>query len=187
MVRSGSRRPRIEPRSRTTGLGEVWMRVGIIVPQGWTGEYQGFEATAAWNRSVEIARKAEDLGFESAWLYDHFHTTPDPVDTITFEAYSALTALAGATDRIRLGQIVTCAAYRNPALLAKMISTMDVISGGRMQLGLGAGWKREEWEAYGYDFPATRERLAVLEDTLEIVCRMFGAGRASYDGRRARI
>ncbi|MFL5715092.1 MAG: TIGR03560 family F420-dependent LLM class oxidoreductase [Chloroflexota bacterium] len=163
------------------------MRVGIIVPQGWTGEYQGFEAAAAWNRSLEIARKAEDLGFESAWLYDHFHTTPDPLDTITFEAYTALTAIACATDHIRLGQIVTCAAYRNPALLAKMIATMDVISGGRMQVGIGAGWKQEEFAAYGYEFPSTRERLGRLRDTLEILIAMFAAGRASHAGEYASV
>jgi F420-dependent oxidoreductase-like protein len=163
------------------------VRVGIIVPQGWVGEFAGWEPRAAWARAVEIAQEADRLGFESVWLYDHFHTTPEPTDELTFEALTSLSALAALTRRVRLGQIVTCASYRNPALLAKMISTMDTISGGRMELGLGAGWKREEWEAYGYDFPATRERLAVLEDTLEIVCRMFGAGRASYDGRRARI
>ena len=154
------------------GAQEDSMRVGIIVPQGWTGEYEGIDPADAWRRTVAVAERAESLGFDSVWLFDHFHTTPDPIDTITFEAYSALTALAGATDRIRLGQIVTCAAYRNPALVAKMISTMDVISGGRIQLGLGAGWKREEFDAYGYPFASTRDRLGALRDTLEI-------GRAS--------
>ena len=163
------------------------MRVGIIVPQGWTSEYVGFDAAAAWERTVEIASRAEALGFDSAWLFDHFHTTPDPKDTITFEAYTALTGLAGETSTIRLGHIVTCVAYRNPALVAKMISTMDVISGGRMEVGLGAGWKREEFEAYGYDFPSTRERLARLRDSLEIITRMFEPGRASYAGDRASV
>jgi F420-dependent oxidoreductase-like protein len=163
------------------------MRVGIIVPQGWTGEYVGVEAADAWRRTVAVARRAEALGFESAWVFDHFHTTPDPLDTITFEAYTTLTALAGETKRIRLGQIVTCAAYRNPALVAKMISTMDVLSGGRMELGLGAGWKREEFEAYGYEFPSTHDRLGRLRDTLEIVSRMFQRGRATYGGEHAAI
>ncbi|MBA2720415.1 MAG: TIGR03560 family F420-dependent LLM class oxidoreductase [Chloroflexi bacterium] len=158
------------------------MRVGIIVPQGWTGEYKGVAPVAAWQRSVKITRRAESLGFESAWLFDHFHTTPEPLDTITFEAYTALTALAGQTDRIRLGQIVTCAAYRNPALMAKMISTMDVISGGRMEIGVGAGWKREEFDAYGYEFPSTHDRLGRLRDTLEILTKMFEPGRATYTG-----
>ena len=100
-----------------------------------------------------------------------------------FEAYTTLSALATATSNVRLGQIVTCASYRNPALLAKMITTIDVISGGRAILGLGAGWKEEEWLAYGYEFPDKRERLAQLEDTLEIASRMFAPGRATYDGR----
>ncbi len=163
------------------------MRVGIIVPQGWTGEYQGVDPATAWRRTDAVARRAEALGFESAWLFDHFHTTPEPTDTITFEAYTALTGLAGATERIRLGHIVTCAAYRNPALVAKMISTMDVISGGRMQVGLGAGWKREEFDAYGIEFPSTHDRLGRLRDTLEIVGRMFEPGRATYAGTYADI
>ncbi|HUP54823.1 MAG TPA: TIGR03560 family F420-dependent LLM class oxidoreductase [Methylomirabilota bacterium] len=163
------------------------MRVGIIVPQGWTGEYQGVDPAEAWRRTVAVAQRAESLGFESAWLFDHFHTTPDPLDTITFEAYTSLTSLADKTERILLGHIVTCAAYRNPALVAKMISTMDVISGGRMQVGLGAGWKREEFDAYGYEFPSTRERLARLRETLEIVTRMFEPGRATFAGEHTSI
>jgi F420-dependent oxidoreductase-like protein len=163
------------------------MKVGVIVPQGWTGEYAGVEPVDAWQRTVETARDAERLGFDSIWLFDHFHTTPEPTDELTFEAWTSLSALAAATNRIRLGHIVNCAAYRNPALVAKMAATLDTISGGRMELGLGAGWKREEWEAYGYDFPPTRERLAFLEESLEIVTRMFQPGRSTFAGQRARI
>lgn len=163
------------------------MKIGVIVPQGWTGEYQGVAPADAWRRTVETARDAERLGFESIWLFDHFHTTPEPTDELTFEAWTALSALAALTGRVRLGHIVTCAGYRNPALVAKMISTLDTISGGRAELGIGAGWKREEWEAYGYDFPSTRERLAFLEESLEIVTRMLGPGRATYQGERARV
>jgi F420-dependent oxidoreductase-like protein len=163
------------------------MRVGVIVPQGWTGEYALVEPALAWSRTLAVAQRAEALGFESAWVFDHFHTTPDPMDTITFEAYTTLTAIAASTTTIGLGQIVTCAAYRNPALLAKMVTTLDVISGGRARLGLGAGWKQEEFEAYGYDFPSLHDRLGRLRDTLEIVGRMFDVGRASYDGDYARI
>jgi len=163
------------------------MRVGIIVPQGWTSEYDGVATADAWDRTVEIAQRAETLGFDSAWMFDHFHTTPEPRDTLTFEVYTALAALAGKTSSIGLGQLVTCAAYRNPALLAKMASTLDVVSGGRLQLGLGAGWKEEEFSAYGYVFPSTHDRLERLRDTLEIVTRMFGPGRATYDGEQARV
>jgi alkanesulfonate monooxygenase SsuD/methylene tetrahydromethanopterin reductase-like flavin-dependent oxidoreductase (luciferase family) len=88
-----------------------------------------------------------------------------------------------ATRNVRLGQVVTCAGFRNPALLAKMVSTMDVISGGRMILGIGAGWKEEEWRAYGYGFPDNKGRLAQLEDALAICREMFGPGRATYHGK----
>lgn len=158
------------------------MRVGVIVPQGWTGEYDGWDAAEAWARTEAVARQAERLGFESLWVFDHFHTVPEPTDEITFEAFTTLAALAPITARVRLGQIVTCVGYRNPALLAKMISTLDVVSGGRAELGVGAGWKREEWDAYGYGFPETKERFSILRDTLEIVTAMMGPGRATYAG-----
>lgn len=159
------------------------MKLGVIVPQGWTGEYAGWDPSRAWARTVEVARRADKLGFHSIWLFDHFHTTPDPTDAPVFESYTSLTALAAATESVRLGHVVTCAGFRHPALLAKMISTMDVISGGRMMLGIGAGWKEEEWRAYGYGFPDRMGRLQQLEDALEITTRMFAPGRASYQGR----
>jgi len=163
------------------------MKVGIIVPQGWNGEYAGMEPRAAWQRTVEVARAADQLGFESIWIFDHFHTTPDPTDELTFESFTSLSALAALTTRVRLGHIVICTAFRNPALQAKMISTMDTISGGRMELGIGAGWKQEEWEAYGYTFPKTRERLALLEEHLEVITRMLAPGRATWEGERASV
>jgi len=163
------------------------MRVGIIAPQGWTGEFAGMEPAEAWRRTVAVAQQAESLGFESVWLFDHFHTTPDPTDELTFESFTSLSALAALTERVRLGHVVSCAGFRNPALVAKMISTMDTISNGRMEFGVGGGWKQEEWNAYGYEFPETRERLRRLEDALEIATRMFEPGRATYDGPTARI
>jgi F420-dependent oxidoreductase-like protein len=166
------------------------MKAGVIVPQGWTGEYDGWEPSKAWTRTVEVACQAEDLGFESIWLFDHFHTVPKPTDELTFESFTSLSALAGLTKRVRLGHIVICSPYRNPALTAKMISTMDVISGGRMELGIGAGWKRDEWLAYGYGFPETKERLAILADHLEVITRMLAPGRAThatFEGRYASV
>ena len=166
------------------------MRIGVIVPQGWTGEYDGWEPLDAWRRTTEVARQAEDLGFESIWLFDHFHTFPDPTDEITFESFTTLSALAALTERVRLGHVVICTAFRNPALTAKMISTMDTISGGRMELGIGAGWKRDEWEAYGYGFPDTPERLAGFRDDLEVISRMLAPGRtvhATYAGQHASV
>jgi len=162
------------------------MKLGIIVPQGWTGEYDGWEPERAWARTVEVAQQAEGLGAESIWLFDHFHTVPKPTDELTFESFTSLSALAARTERVRLGHIVICNGFRNPALVAKMASTLDTISGGRFELGIGAGWKRDEWLAYGYGFPETRERLAMLHDALEVIGRMLEPGKhmhATYEGR----
>ena len=161
------------------------MKLGVIVPQGWTGEYDGWEPERAWARTVEVARQADALGFESIWLFDHFHTVPKPTDELTFESFTTLSALAALTSRVRLGHIVLCNGFRNPSLTAKMASTLDTISGGRFELGIGAGWKRDEWLAYGYGFPPTRVRLAMLHDALEVITRMLEPGRtthATYDG-----
>ena len=166
------------------------MKLGVVVPQGWVGEYDGLDALDAWRRTTEVARQADRLGFESIWLYDHFHTVPRPTDEITFESFTSLSALAALTERIRLGHIVICTAFRNPALTAKMISTMDTISGGRMELGIGAGWKRDEWLGYGYGFPDTPERLARLGDDLGVITAMLDGDRhqhATYDGRHSAV
>ncbi len=158
------------------------MQIGLMAPQGWKGDYDGWPPADAWARTVELARQAESLGFESLWVFDHFHTVPEPTDEITFESFSVLAALAMVTERVRLGHMVVCTGFRNPALTAKLSSTIDVISGGRFELGIGAGWKKDEWIAYGYGFPPLAERLDALGDHLEIISAMFQPGRASYDG-----
>src|SRR4029078_11288037 len=111
------------------------MEIGVIVPQGWTGEYEGWDARRAWERTVAVARQAERLGFESIWVFDHFQTEPEPTVELTFEAFTTLAAMAASTARGRVRHRVICPAYRNPALTAKMMGTLDVISGGRMELG----------------------------------------------------
>jgi len=166
------------------------MKIGVIAPQGWQGEYDGRDPVEAWRRTTEVTRQAERLGFESVWLFDHFHTIPRPTDEITFESFTSLSAMAAITSRVRLGHIVICTAFRNPALTAKMISTMDSISGGRMELGIGAGWKEDEWRAYGYGFPETAERLAMLGDHLEVITRMLAGDRhehATFEGKHATV
>jgi len=163
------------------------VQVGLLIPQGWKGEYDGWEPAQAWARTVDLARHAEELGFESAWVFDHFTTVPDPTDEITFESFSTLSALAMATERVRLGHMVICTGFRNPALTAKLASTIDVISGGRFELGIGAGWKDDEWIAYGFGFPTTNERLARLGDDLEVITRMLAPGRATYVGQYANV
>ena len=165
------------------------MKLGLIAPQGWTGEYDGWEPGVAWRRTVAVAQRAEALGFESVWLFDHFHTVPKPTDEITFESFTALSALAALTERVRVGQIVICNGFRNPALTAKMAGTLNTISDGRFDLGIGAGWKRDEWLAYGYGFPQTRVRLDMLRDGLEVITRMLAPGRehATFEGEHASV
>jgi F420-dependent oxidoreductase-like protein len=166
------------------------MKLGVIVPQGWTGEYDGWDPARAWARTVEIAQQAERIGAESIWLFDHFHTVPKPTDELTFESFTSLSALAALTERVRLGHIVICNGFRNPALTAKMAATLDTISGGRFDLGIGAGWKRDEWTAYGYGFPETKVRLAMLHDALEVISRMLEPGKhihATYAGEHASV
>jgi F420-dependent oxidoreductase-like protein len=166
------------------------MKLGIITPQGWTGEFDGWDPERAWARTVAVAQQAERIGAESVWLFDHFHTVPRPTDEITFESFTSLAALAALTRRVRLGHVVICNGFRNPALTAKMAATLDTISGGRFELGIGAGWKRDEWLAYGYGFPETKQRLAMLHDALEVVSRMLEPGastHATYEGEHASV
>jgi F420-dependent oxidoreductase-like protein len=163
------------------------MQIGLMAPQGWKHEYDGWDPAAAWARTVELARQAEELGFESLWAFDHFHTTPDSTDEITFESFTTLTALAMVTERVRLGHMVVCTGFRNPAHTAKLSSTLDVVSNGRFELGIGAGWKEDEWKAYGYGFPPLKERIDALGDDLEVITRMFDPGRATYEGEHAHV
>jgi len=163
------------------------MQVGLMAPQGWKGEYDGWDPAEAWARTVQLATQAEELGFESLWVFDHFHTVPEPTDEITFESFSVLSALAMATRRVRLGHMVVCTGFRNPAHTAKLSSTIDVISGGRFELGIGAGWKKDEWEAYGYGFPPIGERMDAFGDDLEVITRMLAPGRATYAGEHAHV
>ena len=163
------------------------MQVGLMIPQGWKGEYDGWAPADAWQRSLELTRQAEALGFESLWVFDHFHTVPDPTDEITFESFTMLAAMAMVTERVRIGHMVVCTGFRNPGVTAKMSSTIDVISGGRFELGIGAGWKEDEWRAYGYGFPPIGERIGAFADHLAIIQQMFEPGRSTYQGRHASV
>jgi alkanesulfonate monooxygenase SsuD/methylene tetrahydromethanopterin reductase-like flavin-dependent oxidoreductase (luciferase family) len=163
------------------------MQVGVVLPLGLDGEFEGWEPDRAWARTVAIARRADEIGLESLWAYDHLHAFPAPGTQPTLEALSVLAAVAASTRRVRLGPLVACAGFRPAALLAKMTATLDVISGGRFELGLGAGWRREEWVAFGYGFPSLHERLVMLEESLEVASRLLGAGRATYAGRYSSV
>jgi F420-dependent oxidoreductase-like protein len=136
----------------------------------------------------DFAREAERVGIESFWVSDHFFGGPVGVpDRDCLEAWTLLTALARETTRIRLGVLVAAAQYRNPALLAKIVAGVDQMSDGRVEFGIGAGWKAEEYRAYGYEFPAAGARVEQLKDTLEICQRMWTSDRATYDGKHYRI
>jgi alkanesulfonate monooxygenase SsuD/methylene tetrahydromethanopterin reductase-like flavin-dependent oxidoreductase (luciferase family) len=163
------------------------VRIGVTLPQGCDREFLGMDARWAWQRTIEVAQWAEAIGFESLWVYDHMQVDPPPEEAIVFEPMVELSAVAAVTSRARLGHLVLAAAYRNPGLTAKAVSTLDVVSGGRVELGIGAGWKEDEWLAYGYGFPAAGERLAILADHLEIITRMLAPGRATYEGRHAHV
>jgi F420-dependent oxidoreductase-like protein len=163
------------------------MQVGLLIPQGWKYEYNGWDPAVAWARTLELARHAEELGFESEWVFDHFHTVPDPLDEITFESFTTLTAMAMVTSRVRLGHMVICTGFRNPAVVAKLASTLDVVSGGRFEIGIGGGWKEDEWLAYGYGFPPIGDRLGALRDGLEVITRMLAPGHATYEGKYASV
>ena len=163
------------------------LRYGAFVPQGWKLEYQGLGAAEAWDRSVEIALEAEELGYDHLWVYDHVETIPKRRPTHVFEAFTTLAALSQRTSRIRLGQLVTCSAYRNAGLLAKEAACVDVMSGGRLILGLGAGWYEREYRAYGWEFQSAGERLGRLEETAEVVRMLWTEERTTFEGQYVRF
>ncbi|MDE3112305.1 MAG: LLM class flavin-dependent oxidoreductase [Chloroflexota bacterium] len=135
----------------------------------------------------EIARDAERLGAETVWVSDHLFLNDASAATGCLEAWTLLAALTQVTTSIRLGTLVTCQSYRNPALLAKIAAGVDVLSGGRLDFGIGAGWKELEYRAYGYDFPAPGVRVEQLADTIEICRRMWSEDKATYHGAHYRI
>jgi F420-dependent oxidoreductase-like protein len=158
------------------------LRWGAFVPQGWKLEYTGWSAADAWRKSVELAQRAERSGYDHLWVYDHVETVPRREATHCFEAFTMLAALSQVTERAELGQMVTCASYRNPGLLAKEAACVDVFSGGRLILGIGAGWYEREYQAYDYEFKRGRERLRVLDETLQVIPRLWSDETVSFDG-----
>jgi F420-dependent oxidoreductase-like protein len=142
-----------------------------------------------FERIVEQARAAEDAGFSLVTVMDHLYQIHGigPVTDPMLEGWSTLAALARETTRVRLGTLVTGVTYRNPALLAKTATTLDVISGGRAILGLGAAWNEEEHIGYGFDFPPIRERMDRLDEALTIIRAMFTEDQPSFEGRHYRI
>ncbi len=157
---------------------------GVFMPQGWKMELVDVVGDAEkWNVAVDVALRAEELGFHSIWVYDHFHNVPRPAHEAVFECWTTMAAISQRTSRIRLGQMVGCNSYRNPGLLAKITSTLDVISGGRLEWGIGAGWYENEYRGYGYEFPKPKDRIGMLRESVEIVKSMWTNVETTYDGK----
>lgn len=163
------------------------MRVGLALPHYDFSLPGGEPVTFA--RVAEVATTAERLGFDSVWMSDHFFTSLEryggsDAPQGSLEPLTTLAALATMTERVRLGTLVLSAGFRHPAVLAKSATAIDLLSGGRLDLGLGAGWYAPEFEAFGYPFGSTGERFGTLEETLEVLTRLFAEGPATYAGER---
>jgi F420-dependent oxidoreductase-like protein len=163
------------------------MRFGLFVPQGWRHDLVGIEPADQWATMKGLAQHADAGPWESIWVYDHFHTVPVPSEEATHEAWSLMSAFGAVTERVRLGQMCTCMGYRNPAYLAKVAATCDVISGGRVEMGIGAGWYEHEWRAYGYGFPTGPERLKQLDEGVQIMRQAWTEGVATLDGKHYQV
>jgi F420-dependent oxidoreductase-like protein len=163
------------------------MRFGLFIPQGWRLDLAGIDSKDHWQVMRDLAQAADRGPWESLWVYDHFHTVPIPTNEATHEAWTLMAAFAAVTDRIRLGQMCTCMGYRNPAYLAKVAATVDAVSGGRVEMGIGAGWYEHEWNAYGYGFPSAGERLGMLDEGVQIMRDLWTSGTATLVGKHYQV
>jgi len=162
---------------------------GVFVPQGWRMDLVDIEDPyEQYEAMTRVAKVAEGTSaYDSIWVYDHFHTVPEPTKETTFECWTITAGLSRDTQSIKIGQMVTCNGYRNPALLAKVSSTVDVMSNGRLLFGLGAGWYEHEWRAYGYGFPETRERMRMFREAVQIIHRMWTEDKPTFSGEHYSI
>ena len=158
------------------------MKFGAFVPQGWRMDLVGIPTDEHWPAILLAAKKIENLGYDSAWVYDHFHTIPVPTQEATHECWTLMAALAVTTDTIRLGQMCTCNSYRLPSYMAKVATTVDILSGGRLDFAIGAGWYDHEYLAYGYEFPRAGIRLAQLDEAVQIIKKMWTEDESHFDG-----
>jgi F420-dependent oxidoreductase-like protein len=163
------------------------MRFGTFIPQGWRLDLVDVPTSDHWSTMLGVANQAEALGFESVWVYDHFHTVPEPTQEVTYEAWTLMAALAATTETIRLGQMCTCNGYRSPSYLAKVAASIDVISNGRLEMGIGGGWYEHEYNAYGYPFPKPSVRLGELDEAVQIMIAMWTEDEASFSGKHYTI
>jgi F420-dependent oxidoreductase-like protein len=171
------------------------MRFGLFIPQGWRLDLVDIPSDQQWPVMRDLAVYADQSSvagsaggaWDSLWVYDHFHTVPVPTDEATHEAWSLMSAYAASTSRIKLGQMCTAMGYRNPVYLAKVAATADIISGGRVQMGIGGGWYQHEWEAYGYGFPTAGVRLGMLDEGVQIMRDAWREGRVTLHGKHYQV
>ena len=164
------------------------MRFGLFIPQGWRLDLVDIPTASQWEVMRDLATYVDDGGvWDSLWVYDHFHTVPMPTNEATHEAWSLMAAYAATTSRIKLGQMCTAMSYRNPAYLAKVAATADIISGGRVQMGIGGGWYEHEWRAYGYGFPSAGVRLARLDEGVQIMRDAWRDGTVTLNGKHYQV
>jgi probable F420-dependent oxidoreductase len=166
------------------------MKVGVALPHYDFSYPDGRKADL--EATIDFAQRVEELGFDSVWVSDHFFLDLARYGGSTerhasLEAMTTLAAVAMETERVRLGTLVLCEAFRHPPLLAKMAATLDIVSNGRLDLGVGAGWYEEEYRAYGYEFPPVGVRMERLRETVQILAGMLSQERFSFAGRHYRV
>jgi alkanesulfonate monooxygenase SsuD/methylene tetrahydromethanopterin reductase-like flavin-dependent oxidoreductase (luciferase family) len=164
------------------------MQLGLILPQGYFNEFENWPADRAWQRILHVATLAEQLGFESVWTGEHVLKRWDG-NSPAFDCWTLGTALAASVPRVGIGFIVLNSTFRNPVVTAKAAATLDAVSGGRLTLGLGAGFVDAEAEAVGLPFPSTRERLEMLEEHFRIIGELTSdtPTRLTFEGKYARV
>jgi F420-dependent oxidoreductase-like protein len=165
------------------------VQCGTFVPQGWRLDLMEIaDPVEKYEAMTNVAKAVDALpAYDSIWVYDHFHTVPRIEQEAVFEAWTITAALARDTQRVKIGQMVTCIGYRNPALAAKIASTVDVLSHGRLYCGIGAGWYEHEWRAYGYGFPETRDRMRAFREATRIMVKMWTEETPHFDGEYFQI
>jgi alkanesulfonate monooxygenase SsuD/methylene tetrahydromethanopterin reductase-like flavin-dependent oxidoreductase (luciferase family) len=156
--------------------------IALNLQTGSMTEYVGWSGRDAWAHVIESAELAESLGFDEVTISDHLLTTPVAVDAPVFECWTAVAAVAARTSRIRIGQLVQCASFRSPAVVAKAAATVDILSGGRLRFGIGAGWFAPEHEAFDIPFLTPRERATRMAEAVRVVRGLWSEDTTSFDG-----
>lgn len=163
------------------------IKFGVFLPQGFVFELAGMQdPVETYEMLTRLAQTVDDHGYETLWVADHFMTAV-PSQEMIFECWTTVAALARDTKRVRIGQLVTCNGYRNPALQAKMASTVDVLAHGRYIFGIGSGYYEEEYLSYGYHFPDGPERLRELREAVQVILAMWTQEEATFEGKYYRV